>query len=200
MLPLHRIRFVLPMLAALLTASVSPALAQPAQARSYLEARHEEAKAVLQQPAGASRTARLTELLNGLLDYNALAQASLGDHWGGQDEAARAEFVSLLKQLVERSYQANLERTLSFEVEYESARARGEDVRVTTMARSRTNRRAPPVSIDYTMRREGRSWRVVDIITDGQSLVEGYRAQFNRIISRDGWDGLLSRMRRRLEG
>ncbi|MFK8002070.1 MAG: phospholipid-binding protein MlaC [Polyangiales bacterium] len=191
-------------IALLLTAVVASfqfsaaAQAQPARAQSYLEAQHERATRILGQSEGAARSRQLTALLGNLLDFDALSQAALGDHWESQPEEARAHFVSLLRQLVERSYQANLEGTLNFDVSYVNAEARGERVLVQTSARSRANRRAPPVTIDYTMRREGRQWRVVDVITDGQSLVEGYRAQFNRIISRDGWDALIARMEQRL--
>lgn len=172
--------------------------AQPARAQSYLESQHERATRILGQSEGAARSRQLTALLGNLLDFDTLSQAALGDHWDAQSEEARTHFVSLLRQLVERSYQANLEGTLNFDVSYVNAEARGERVLVQTSARSRANRRAPAVTIDYTMRREGRQWRVVDVITDGQSLVDGYRAQFNRIISRDGWDALIARMEQRL--
>ena len=172
--------------------------AQPARAQAYLEAQHQRANQVLGQAEGADRTRQLTTLLGNLLDFETLSQAALGEHWDAQPEEARAEFVSLLRQLVERSYQANLEGTLDFDVSYVNAEARGERVLVQTSARSRANRRAPAVTIDYTMRREGRNWRVVDVTTDGQSLVEGYRSQFNRIIARDGWSALIARMQQRL--
>ncbi len=153
---------------------------------------------MLQRNAGAARDRQLSQLLDDLLDYEALSEASLAGHWEEQSEAQRSEFVSLLKQLVERSYKANLQRTLDYRVDYESAERRGNKVLVTTSARSRENRRAPAVSIVYEMVPAGRGWRVVNVITDGQSLVQSYRSQFHRILERDGWDGLLGKMRERL--
>jgi phospholipid transport system substrate-binding protein len=49
------------------------------------------------------------------------------------------------------------------------------------------------------MQRTDGQWRVVDVATDGVSMVDNYRSQFNRIIVREGWDELISRMQRRLE-
>ena len=83
---------------------------------------------------------------------------------------------------------------------YGEAEAQGDSVIVRTEARSRTNRRAPVVAIDYRLHQLNGNWRVIDISTDGSSLVESYRRQFRRIIRREGWDGLLNRMRARLEG
>jgi len=170
----------------------------PAAAKRFLEQRHERVNRVLQRSAGAARDRQLSQLLDDLLDYEALSRASLADHWDAQSEAERTEFVSLLKQLVERSYKANLQRTLDYRVDYEAAEQRGEKVIVRTSARSRENRRAPAVSIEYEMRQEGRGWRVVNVVTDGQSLVQSYRSQFHRILESDGWDGLLDKMRERL--
>jgi ABC-type transporter MlaC component len=34
-------------------------------------------------------------------------------------------------------------------------------------------------------------------VTDGVGLVENYRAQFNKIIARDGFAGLMDRMRKK---
>lgn len=170
----------------------------PTSAQRFLETRHDEAKRLLARDASDSRNTALTELLSGLLDYDALAEASLGNAWAERSAEERAEFTALLTQLVERSYRNNLESTLSFEVEYLGAARRGDAVLVTTEARSRDNRRAPPIGIEYRMVRDGNRWRVVDIITDGQSLVAGYRGQFLRLIEQDGWDGLLERMRSRL--
>ena len=44
----------------------------------------------------------------------------------------------------------------------------------------------------------GTEWRVFDVVTDGVSLVHNYQQQFRRIITRDGFDTLLQRMRDRL--
>lgn len=200
---LHRIpSLLLPILAVALLWPASPAAAQGAQ--RVLEQRHEEVNRILRQPAGSAaarqrRSQRLTRLLNQLLDYEALSRDALGEHWEAHSEDERERFVSLLRQLVERNYESNLERILDYEVEYEGERRRGDDTIVTTSARSRENRRQPPVTIEYRMRRTDGDWRVVDVTTDGVSMVDNYRSQFDRIIQREGWDELVARMERRLE-
>jgi len=200
---LHTPRTLAPLLlvAALLAPSVASA---QGSARAYLERRHDEVNRILRQDAETDaarerRSQRLTRLLNQLLDYEGLSEASLGDHWDAHSEEERARFVALLRQLVERNYEANLERILEYEVSYEDERSRGDRTLVTTSARSRTQRRQPPVEIEYTMRSVSGDWRVIDVTTDGVSMVRNYREQFDRIIERDGWDELIARMERRLE-
>lgn len=183
--------------------SITPS-ARAQSARAFLEAQHEEVNGILRQEAATDaarqrRTERLTALLNELLDYEGLSQAALGEHWGARSPEERTQFVALLRQLVERNYEGNLERILEYEVSYDAERARGEQTIVTTSARSRAQRRQPPVEIEYTLRRDGRRWRVIDVSTDGVSMVRNYHDQFHRIISRDGWAELIARMERRLE-
>ena len=98
---------------------------------------------------------------------------------------------------IEERYEI-FERTMNYTVTYDGADVRGAVVTVRTIASSSSNRRAPAVSIDYQMMKVGDVWRVFDISTDGVSLVRNYRTQFNRIIERDGWDALITRMRDRL--
>lgn len=177
-----------------------------ATATRFLQQKHQAVERVLRRPAKNAqaverRNAEVTRMLGDLLDYEALSRDALGSHWQARSEAERREFVALLRQLVERNYQDNLNRTMQFTVRYDGeAPASGGAVVVRTSARSRTNRRAPAVEIHYTMRRAGNAWKVTDVSTDGVSLVRNYRNQFGRIIQRDGWADLIRRMRQRLSG
>ncbi len=180
--------------------SAGPALAQPSAAQAFVEQRQTAASQLLRRPASDARNRQLQQLFDELLDFGELGRRSLGRHWNERSEAERQQFVGLLEQLVERAYQDNLQRTLSFAVEFTGSEAQGDNVLVRSVAQSRTNRRAPRIEIDYTLRNSGGRWRVVDIHTDGVSLVANYRSQFNRIIGREGWNGLIQRMQARVQG
>jgi phospholipid transport system substrate-binding protein len=190
--------------AAMALGGTTPARADDAGTR-FLEARHRGVQQILgDRAAGAvaqkARTQRLSRALEALLDLEELSRRSLADHWNGLQPAQRDEFVTLLSQLVQQSYRKNLESTLDFTVRYTAESPLGDGVLVRTMARSKTNRRAPEVSIDYALHRHADSFRVYDVTTDGVSLVENYRRQFDRIIRRDGWAALIEKMRKKLEG
>ncbi|MCA9534157.1 MAG: ABC transporter substrate-binding protein [Myxococcales bacterium] len=174
------------------------AQANPAEAQAFLTSRHDALRALFAQRPSATRNERLSTMVGELLDLEELSRLALRDHWDSRTPAQREEFVTLLRRLVQEQYERNLERTMNYEVTYDGADVRGQVVTVRTLARSATNRRAPAVSIDYQMKKVGNVWRVFDISTDGVSLVRNYRAQFNRIITRDGWDALITRMRDRL--
>jgi len=188
-----------PLMASTMAPAQAHAQATPAAAQQFLEGRHQAVQSLLRRPASPQRNQALAAAIEGLLDYDDLAREALGSAWDEHSADERHAFADLLKQLVQKNYERNLQNTLDFRVTYEDAQADADAVVVRTEARSRTNRRAPPVSIDYRMHLANGAWRVIDISTDGASMVQSYRRQFRRIISREGWDGLLSRMRSRLE-
>ncbi|NLY94058.1 MAG: ABC transporter substrate-binding protein [Myxococcales bacterium] len=184
-----------------LLALVIPALASADAegAQRFIEKNHDNVSKLLAKPSSPPRDEALTKALHAFLDYDAIAKASLGDEWASKSEAQRSEFTNLLKRLVERSYTSNMQRTLKFKVRFLGAEPAGDDFVVKTEARDTKNRRAPPVLIDYRVREIDGNYRVVDIITDGVSLVDNYRRQFTRTIKREGWASLIEKMNRRLE-
>jgi phospholipid transport system substrate-binding protein len=173
-------------------------------ATRYLRQRNDDVLRILRRDAttDSARTQRsqeVTRILSDLLDYEELSRRALGPHWDQHTEAERREFVDLLRQLVERNYESNLEHLLEFEVSYTGETTGSEGAVVRTEARSRAERRQPPVEITYTLHLQGTAWRVFDVVTDGVSLVRNYRNQFNRIITENGWPELIRRMRERLQ-
>ena len=54
------------------------------------------------------------------------------------------------------------------------------------------------IALEYKMLWRGDHWVVYDVVTDEQSMLENYRAEFNKIINRDGFDALLKKMKTKL--
>ncbi len=172
--------------------------AQNGPATQFLKQKYQAVAAALHQPPGHARTARLSQIVGQLIDFETISKEALGAHWSERTPAQRQQFVTLLEQLVQRSYQGSVEQTLDYDIHYGAEERHGERVVVRLTARSRRNRRAPEVNIDYTLEHDDHGFRVVDITTDGVSMVDNYRSQFARIIRRDGWNGLIQKMQSRL--
>jgi phospholipid transport system substrate-binding protein len=152
-------------------------------------------------PQAAERDRQLKAVVTELLDLDFMAQDALGRTWDERTPAERQEYLSLMRQLVERSYlrqaRSRVQYTMTVRdvtIDQASGRAEVETVLVVT-----THGRREEVEVEYDMAlREGR-WRVIDVQTDGASTVRNYRAQFRRIIQQDGFGELLARLRSRLE-
>ena len=141
---------------------------------------------------------KVSALFDEMLDYDALAQESLGSEWAARSDAEKAQFKDLLKQLVTKAYEKNLKKTLNFTIEYTGEAAAGNGTMVKTKAKSKTDARAEPIEINFKMVQKGGSWKVNDIETEGVSLVSSYRSQFTKIIKKDGFPKLIEKMKDKL--
>jgi phospholipid transport system substrate-binding protein len=168
-------------------------------AKAFIRKKHNRVRAVLRRPDTPKRAEQLTELLGEFLDYDTLSELSLDQEWDKRSPKERKQFVGLLRALVERQYQRNMESTLKYKVTWVGAEAIDDaSALVKSSARSQKKKRQPPIEIDYSMRPAGREWRVWDISTDGVSLVKNYKRQFRRVINDEGWEGLIARMEKKL--
>lgn len=149
---------------------------------------------LLKQPGSANQK-KVSAIFDDMLDYSALAEASLGSEWAARTDAEKAEFSELLKQLVRKAYEKNLRKTLSFNIEYLGEDASGSAIVVKTKAVSKTNAREEPIEISFKMQEKDGAWRVQDIVTEGVSLVSSYRSQFTKVIKKDGFPALIKKMK-----
>ena len=173
--------------------------AEAAKAQAFIRTKHNKVRAVLRKPDTPKRAQELTELLGEFLDYERLAELSLAEEWDKRSKKELDHFVSLLRQLVERQYQRNMESTLQYKVKWVGTEAIDDGVKVKSSAQSVTKKRQPPITIDYSMSPSGAQWKVFDIFTDEVSLVRNYKRQFRRVIKDEGWKGLIDRMEKKLE-
>jgi len=181
-------------IALLLVLTLSP-LALAAAAEDYVKAKQAELTTHIKKPRSPESDAALVKLFDGLLDYETLAKDSLAEEWDRRTVEERKEFQQLLSTLVQRAYTKGIRDTLDYDIEFKGeVDGKGGKV-VQTVAAHKTDKRKEPVHIDYVVRQTGSVWRVVDIITEGSSLVSNYRSQFRRVIEQKGFSGLLDKMR-----
>lgn len=142
--------------------------------------------------------AKVIERARGFLDIDELARRALVDHWPKLTEAQRTEYLGLLRGLIEDNYVKGLRANLDYKVAY-TAEGPGRDgaILVSTTITAKKRGRPVTIAIDYLLLEAGGKLRCFDVKTDGVGLVENYRAQFNKIIAKDGFDGLITRMKKK---
>jgi len=70
----------------------------------------------------------------------------------------------------------------------------------TVQAQLNTMARGKPlkVAMEYRLVHKQRGWLVYDVVTDEQSLLETYRAEFNKVIKKESFDALLAKLKQKL--
>jgi len=129
--------------------------------------------------------------------FEEMAQRSMGQHWRTLTPQQRQEFVELFTDLLQRSYITRIEsyKAGSQEVRYPKEDLTGDQAVVHTEI---TTEHGEPVTVDYHMLHKDGDWKAYDIVIEGVSLVNNYRTQFNTIILKDSYTGLVKQMRTKL--
>lgn len=151
-------------------------------------------------PENDAKTQEIRQLVNSFLDFQELAQRALSKHWDTLEPGKRKEFVTTLRDLVERNY---IDQMTSGKANYKMNWLDEElqPTAATVTAKLNTTARGKPVEValEYKMVHKQRGWVVYDVVTDEQSLLETYRAEFNKVIKKEGFDALLAKLKQKLE-
>ena len=146
------------------------------------------------------RRGKLRQAVQQRFGLEEMARRALGRHWRDLSADQRQEFVALFSDLLERSYVGRIEGTgAGSQVAY--ARETIADDGFASVLTVITNRLGSQVEVEYRLlRRDGTTpWEVYEIVIEGVSLINNYRTQFNNIIHRTSYDGLVKQLRLKQE-
>lgn len=142
--------------------------------------------------------AKVTTSIRDFLDIGQLTERAMVDHWAKLTAAQRADFLDTLRGLIEDNYVKGLRANLDYKVSYlGEAPGDGQTIVVKTQITAKKKGRPVKIAVDYVLLAQGGKLRCFDVRTDGVGLVDNYRAQFNKIIAKSGFDGLLAKMKKK---
>jgi phospholipid transport system substrate-binding protein len=151
-------------------------------------------------PQAEAQESAVQSVIDGIVDFGEIARRSLGRQWDPLTDGERREFVQLLQRIIERS---PLDKSLHLDpdstIKYEREEIADSEAVVSSVITTATRRGgATRHPVQYRLVLKAGHWRIYDIVVNEVSLVDGYHAQFTKIIGRDRFDGLLRRMRKKL--
>jgi phospholipid transport system substrate-binding protein len=140
------------------------------------------------------RQAKIRQAVLQRFSFDEMAQRALAQHWRTLTPPQRHEFIGLFTDLLESSY---VNRMVNANPESQSVRYVKETIEQDQAAVHTEigNERDAPATVEYRLRHTGGDWKVYDIVIEGVSLVNNYRTQFNTIITKDSYAGLVKQMR-----
>lgn len=124
-------------------------------------------------------------------DFRRMSQSALGRFWRDASEAQRADVTREFREMLVRTYATALLGYSGQEIEYLPVKV-GTDADGVVVPTRLALGGAPPVPIDYRLRKNDDGWKVYDVVIDGVSLITNYRSQFAGVVRRSGIDGLIS--------
>lgn len=187
----------------LLLALVVSALPLAAQAqseeaaiRAMLQRHDRNVKSLVEgrSTLSSAQQTQLNRLFTTFFDFTAISRGVLGSEWSGLSSSQRRQFVDVFSRLVLQQSGRDLS-LYRVPVSIGAVSVNGRTARATTTAQTSNG----PVNVVYDLRKRGATWRATDITVGGAGLVEGFRRTFVPAIQEEGFNGLMVRLRDRLD-
>ena len=146
----------------------------------------------------AQQRLELEKIAHARFDFRTMARLVLARDWKKLDSAKRDEFVDQFTTYLANDYGSRIERYHQEDVKVmgEQTKPRG-DVEVRTKI---VGGQSDGAVVDYRMRKgNDGTWRIIDVVIEGISLVANFRDQFREVIARGGPEALLQKLKEKNE-
>ncbi len=137
----------------------------------------------------------IRKVVAGKFDYREMARRSVGKPWKKMDETQKKAFTELFRQLLEYSYGNQLAGYHGQKVEFGEAEFKKDKARV----KGAVVDSSKSIPMEYRLHQTDSGWQVYDIKIEGVSLVTTFRKDFKSIIKKQGVDGLMAILEKKVE-
>jgi phospholipid transport system substrate-binding protein len=141
------------------------------------------------QASGLPQSAR--RLVFARFDFSEMTKRSLGSHWKSLDQGEQDEFVEAFTQRLLVAYGKTVRSSVNEKFQFTHEIQEGPMASV----ESKFVNADGDTSIDYRLHDVDGQWKVYDVVIDRVSLINNYRAQFNRVIAKSSVQELLRKMK-----
>jgi phospholipid transport system substrate-binding protein len=139
------------------------------------------------------RRRELRALAERNLDLAKMAENVLGTHWTQMTPEQQREFVPLFEAFIEAAYLGEIQEYAKLKIDVGRQTLDGTDY--ARVAAEVLQPGEDPIEITFLLERTPRGWLMYDVVVDDISMVENYRAQFDRVIRTRGLSRLEADLR-----
>lgn len=165
--------------------------------RQLLEERDQQIKELV-GPKGTEYTQEqrdeLKDIINGIVDYEAMGSYALGDTFQEITEEEQERFVDLFSTVI-RDQSLNRLDIYRADVQYNDIEVSNGAARVDLTAQLEDTRTPVIYDMEYDEQRE--EWMIVDMEIDDVSTADSYRRQFGNMLQKGGFELVMERLEKR---
>jgi phospholipid transport system substrate-binding protein len=176
-----------------------PTPAESAAPSEQLDDFFRRATTILSEASHTSQAQHeISQLARLLFDVPGAARRVLEPEWSELSVVEREEFIGLFGDRLLWGYLSIVrgklprDRPPAIRLVGEDVGAGGHVALVRTMVEAKDG---TDVRFDYVMMKAGANWLVHDVVVDGVSLIENYRAQVAHVLRASSYTGLVARLR-----
>jgi len=137
----------------------------------------------------------ILNVVNRMFDFRAMARSSMGQNWSSLNTEEQDRFVGLFASLIEQRYIGKIDAYNNQKVIYKEQRIRDNRARVYTAIIDKDLE----IPIDYSLQKIQGKWLIRDLKIENVSLIANYRRDFNSIMRKEQFVGLVEIITEQLE-
>jgi len=127
------------------------------------------------------------------IDFEEATRLAVGRAWAKATPEQKKTLVSEFRNMLVRTYSNAIGGYEGQTLKVLPSRGK-QDPQDTTVRTQFLRAGAPPLPIDFQMRKADNTWKVYDIAVEGVSLVLTYRSEFDAVVKQEGIEGLVKRL------
>ena len=141
------------------------------------------------------RKQRILNVVNSMFDFRKMARSSLGQSWNTLTPEEKDTFVGLFTTLVEQRYIGKIDSYNNQKVVYKKQRVKGDNAMVYTAIVDKDLE----IPIVYRLEKNKGKWLIYDLKIENVSLIVNYRRDFDSIIRKEQFAGLVEKITKQIE-
>jgi phospholipid transport system substrate-binding protein len=128
-------------------------------------------------------------------DFTRMTALALGKDWRQATPEQQKILTEEFRELLVRTYSNALTAYKNETVEYRPFKMQPGETDVVVRTQIHQPGARQPIALDYSLEKNGDSWKVYDVVVAGVSLVTNYRASFATEVRNGGIEGLIKTLR-----
>jgi phospholipid transport system substrate-binding protein len=145
----------------------------------------------------SGRYARLAPVVNRVFDVPLMTQLAIGPSWATFSPSQQQQLIEAFRQYIVATYADRFDSYSGQQLQVIGERPSNADVMVQTRI---VKSDGETTTLNYLMRQNQGSWQISDVYLDGTiSQLAVQRSEFHSILRRDGIDGLVMALTRKVD-
>ena len=130
-----------------------------------------------------------------MFDFREMARSSLGQNWNTLTPEEQDRFVKLFTSLVEQRYIGKIDSYENQKVIYKKQLVRDDRAMIYTAIVDKDQE----IPIIYRLEKTNGRWLIYDMKIENVSLIVNYRRDFDSVIRKEQFSGLMEKITKQLE-
>ena len=145
----------------------------------------------------SGRYARLAPVVDRVFDVPAMTRLAIGSSWATLPAARQQQLMEAFRHYIAATYADRFDSYSGEQLQVTGEQPYNADVIVQTKI---VKSDGEPTTLNYLMRQNQGSWQISDVYLDGSiSQLAVQRSEFNSILRREGVDGLVMALNRKVD-